>query len=70
MEQLGSHCTDSDEILYLCFFSKSDNMKMDLRESGMGEHGLDQSGSGQGQVASFCECGNERLGSIKCRIFF
>jgi len=22
-------------------------------------HGLDYSGSGQGQVAGFCECGNE-----------
>jgi hypothetical protein len=30
-----------------------------------GGHGLDLSGSGQGQVAGACECGNESLGSIK-----
>ena len=29
-------------------------------------HGLDQSGSGQGQMADTCECGNETSGSIKC----
>jgi hypothetical protein len=28
-------------------------------------HGLDWSGSGQGQVAGTCECGNELSGSIK-----
>jgi hypothetical protein len=27
---------------------------------------MDRSGSGQGQVAGFCECGNESSGSIKC----
>ena len=32
-------------------------------------HGLDRSGSGQGQVASTCECDNEPSGSIKCREF-
>jgi hypothetical protein len=26
--------------------------------SGMGRYGLDLSGSGQGQVAGCCECGN------------
>ena len=31
-----------------------------------GGHGLDRSGSGQGQVAGACECGNELSGSIKC----
>jgi hypothetical protein len=31
--------------------------------------GLDQSGSGQGQVAGCCECGNECIGSIKCGEF-
>jgi hypothetical protein len=41
-----------------------DNIKMDLRELGWG-HGMYQSGSGQGQVAGCCECGNEPLGSIK-----
>jgi hypothetical protein len=35
-----------------------DNIKMDLREVGWG-HRLDSSGSGQGQVAGCCECGNE-----------
>jgi hypothetical protein len=29
-------------------------------------HGLDRSGSGQGQVAGCCGCGNEPSGSIKC----
>jgi hypothetical protein len=46
-----------------------DNIKMDLQKVGWG-YGLDQAGSGQGQVASTCECGNELLGSIKCREFF
>ena len=32
-------------------------------------HGLDQSGSGQGQVAGTCECGNEPSGSIRCGEF-
>ena len=35
----------------------------------MERHGLDLSGSGQGQVASTCECGNELPGSIKCGEF-
>jgi hypothetical protein len=34
-----------------------------------GGHGLDQSGSGQGQVAGFCECSDEPSGSIKCGEF-
>jgi hypothetical protein len=34
--------------------------------SGTWEYGLDRSGSGQGQVASTCVCGNEHSGSIKC----
>jgi hypothetical protein len=38
---------------------------MDLREMGWG-HGLDQSGSGQGQVTGSCECSNEPSVSIKC----
>jgi hypothetical protein len=32
-------------------------------------HGLDRSGSGEGQVAGTFECVNEPLGSIKCREF-
>jgi hypothetical protein len=32
-------------------------------------HGLDRAGSGQGQVAGCCECGNELSGSIKCEEF-
>jgi len=35
----------------------------------VGRHGLDCSGSGQGQVAGACECGNERSGSIKLGVF-
>ena len=34
-----------------------------------GGHGLDSSGSGQGQVAGCCECGNELLGFMKCGKF-
>ena len=29
-------------------------------------YGLDRVGSGLGQVADTCECGNELSGSIKC----
>ena len=42
------------------------NNKMNL---GMWGHGLDQAGSGEGQVAGACECGNEISGSIKCEEF-
>jgi hypothetical protein len=31
-----------------------------------GDHGLDRSGSRKGQVAGFCECGNEPWDSIEC----
>jgi len=34
-----------------------------------GGHGLDRGGSGWGQVAGNCECGNETSDSIKCREF-
>jgi hypothetical protein len=34
-----------------------------------GVHRLDCFGSGQGQVAGTCECGNEPLGSINCGEF-
>ena len=30
-------------------------------------YGLNQAGSGEGQVVGTCECGNEPLGFIKCR---
>jgi hypothetical protein len=43
-----------------------DNIRMDLGETGLTWYGLDWSGSGQGQVESCCECGDERSGSIKC----
>jgi len=33
------------------------------------KYGLDRAGSGQGQVAGTCECGNEPSGSIKCEEF-
>ena len=32
-------------------------------------HGLERGGSGQGQVAGICECGNEPSSSIKCGEF-
>ena len=35
----------------------------------MGSRDLDCSGSGQGEVASACQCGNEPLGTIKCGEF-
>jgi hypothetical protein len=35
----------------------------------MSGYGLDQAGSGQGKVASTCECRNECLGSVKCGEF-
>jgi hypothetical protein len=31
-------------------------------------HGLDRFGSGQGEVAGFCECGNEHSRFIKCGV--
>jgi len=37
--------------------------------SGMWGHGLDRAGSGCGQVAGTCECGNEHSGFIKCEEF-
>ena len=46
-----------------------DNIKIDLQEVGCGGYGLDRAGSGQGQVAGTCECGNEPSGSIKCGEF-
>jgi hypothetical protein len=36
----------------------------------MGRRALHLSGSGQGQVAGSCECGNEPAVSIKCKEFF
>ena len=38
-------------------------------ESGMWGNGLDQAGSGQGQVAGTFECDNEPSGSVKCGAF-
>ena len=46
-----------------------DNIKMNLRRVWYGGHGLDRSVSGQGQVAGFCERGNEPLDSMKCEEF-
>jgi hypothetical protein len=40
-----------------------DNIKMDLQKVGWGGHGLERSGSRQGQVAGTCECGDEPSGS-------
>ena len=46
-----------------------DNIKMDIQEVGCGGYGLDRAGSGKGQVAGTCECGNELSGFIKCGDF-
>ena len=37
--------------------------------SGIWGYGLDRAGSGEGQMAGACECGNEPLGSINCGEF-
>jgi len=45
---------------------------MDFYELGRGEgggHRLDSSCSGQGQLSSTCDEGNEAAGSISCREF-
>jgi hypothetical protein len=46
-----------------------DDIKMDLQEVGLKGYGLDQAGSGYGQLVGTCECGNEPSGSIKCGYF-
>jgi hypothetical protein len=45
-----------------------DNIEMDVREVGL-RRGLDGSGSGYGQVAGSCDCGNGPSASIKCGEF-
>ena len=45
-----------------------DNVRW-IAGSGMWGCGLDRAGSGQGQVAGTCECGNEPSGSMKCGEF-
>jgi hypothetical protein len=45
-----------------------DGIRMDLREIGWGECGLDSTGSGYGQVVSYCECGDEPLGSYTMEV--
>jgi hypothetical protein len=42
-----------------------DNIKPDPSRSEIGGHGMERSGSGEGQVAGSFECGNEPSGSIK-----
>jgi len=42
---------------------------MDLQEVRCGGPGLDRAGSGQGQMAGTCECGDEPSASIKCPKF-
>jgi len=46
-----------------------DNIKMDPQEGGCEGYGLDQAGSGYGQLAGTCECGNEPSGTLKCGEF-
>jgi hypothetical protein len=43
-------------------------LKLIFRKSDVG-HELDLSGSGYGQVAGSCECGNEPSGSVKYEEF-
>jgi hypothetical protein len=42
---------------------REDAIRMDLREIGLGGCGLDSTGSGQGQVAGYCECSDAPSGS-------
>jgi len=42
-----------------------DDIKIDIKEIGWRETGLDLSISGQGQVAGCCDHGNEHKGSTK-----
>jgi len=42
----------------------------EIFRNGMRRHVLDLSGSGQGQMAGTCECGNEPAGSIKWQEIF
>ena len=46
-----------------------DNIKMDLQEVRSEGYGLTQGGSGYGELAGTCECGNELSDSIKCGEF-
>jgi hypothetical protein len=41
------------------------HIRMRLQETGWKRHGLDLYGSKYGQVADYCEYGNEPSGSIK-----
>jgi hypothetical protein len=45
-----------------------DGVRMDFREIGLGECGLDSTGSGQGPVAGCCEYSNEPLGSCATQV--
>jgi hypothetical protein len=45
------------------------NIKMNLKEKGIGRHGLDGASSGQGQAPGSCKCGDGLLCSIKCGEF-
>jgi hypothetical protein len=40
-----------------------DEVRMDIREIGLGGCGLDSTGSGKGSVVGCCECGDEPSGS-------
>jgi len=44
-------------------------LKLFRTRSGMGRHGLDSYGSGKGQVAGSCKCGNKPSCSIHCGEF-
>jgi len=46
-----------------------DNIKMDLQEVRCGGKDWMELAHDRGQVAGFCECGNEPWGSIKCGEF-
>ena len=59
---------EGKRTLVSCRRRWEDKIKMVLQEEVWG-HGLDCSGSGQGQVASTCKYGNEHSVSIKCGEF-
>ena len=65
----GTYSAENIKITYMYIVTKSTKycfyVKFKSSGSGMWWYGLDRAGSGQGQVAGTCECGNEPSGSIK-----
>ena len=69
--RLAEHVARMEERrgAYRVLVGKAEGRRPPGKPSGTGDHGVDRSGSGWGQVAGSCQCGNERSGSIKCEDF-